>query len=229
MSTIHCRSFAIAATAILATAGSIAAQERPLGLLNEFEVRTLVARGEPVDNGRLLVHFNLLADRYAVEATRHLSMARSFGGNPNHSFAAGMSEHCKRIADLHTRSATTVRELAEYHRKLADGIPATLPRDGSRFQSGTGAPEPTDRELDRLAAKASTRTEHLELEEYFLTLAKRYITDANEHVTLALAYRGGRFAQAAVHHDHLANVARDAAKEATRAAGMHKQFSTIGR
>ena len=118
MSTIHCRSFAIAATAILATAGSIAAQERPLGLLNEFEVRTLVARGEPVD---------------------------------------------------------------------------------------------------------------LELEEYFLTLAKRYTTDANEHVTLALTYRGGRFAQAAVHYDRLANVARDAAKEATRAAGMHKQFSTIGR
>ena len=60
----------------------------------------------------------------------------------------------------------------------------------------------------RLAAKASTPAEHRALEEYFLTLAKRYTAEANEHVAMAQAYRGTRIAQAAVHHDRLGQVCR---------------------
>lgn len=67
------------------------------------------------------------------------------------------------------------------------------------------------------------------LEEYFLTLAKRYSAEANEHVTLSQTYRGTRIAQAAVHHDRLAGVARDAAKEATAAAEMHKGLAAVAR
>jgi hypothetical protein len=42
-----------------------------------------------------------------------------------------MSTHCKRLADLNTQFATTARELAVYHQKLAVGSSATRPSDGT--------------------------------------------------------------------------------------------------
>ena len=59
--------------------------------------------------------------------------------------------------------------------------------------------------------------------------AKRETAEANEHMALAQAYRGTRIAQAAVHHDRLAGLSRDAAKEATTAAEMHKQLAGLAR
>jgi hypothetical protein len=229
MKPVHVRSLALAAAALVALAGIATAQERPGGLLNTLEVRELVGRAEPADNARLAVHFTALADRYAAEAKRHISMSQGFVGNPNRNLGTGMSAHCKRLADLNTQEATTVRELVAYHEKLAAGTPATPPRDGARFQAGAGAPQPTEKELNAMAAKASTPAEHKALEEYFLTLAKRYTADANEHVTLAQTYRGTRIAQAAVIHDRLAGLARDSAKEATAAADMHKGLATVAR
>ena len=229
MRTVHLRPLAIAAAALVSLAGSIAAQDRPTALLNSLEVRQLVARAEPADHVRLTAHFYALGDRYTAEAKRHISMSQSFVGNPSRNLGTGMSAHCKRLADLNTQSATTVRELAVYHQKLASGASSTPPKDGARFQGGAGAPEPTSKDLDVLAAKANTPTEHRALEEYFLTLAKRYTTEANEHVTLAQTYRGTRIAQAAVHHDRLAGLSRDAAKEATAAAEMHKGLAGVAR
>ena len=229
MRTVHFRSFAIAVTAFLTVAAAVEAQERANGLLNTLEVRELVARAEPGDNARLSSHFTALAGRYAAEAKRHISMSQSFVGNPSRNLGTGMSAHCKQLADLNMQSATTLRELASYHEKLAAGAPATAPRDGARFQGGAGAPEPTEMELNALAAKANTPAEHRSLEEYFLTLAKRYTAEANEHVTLAQTYRGTRIAQAAVHHDRLAGLSRDAAKEANAAAAMHKQLASVAR
>ena len=229
MRTVRFRSLSLVATAVLTLAVSAAAQDRPSGLLNDLEVRQLVARAEPVDQAQLSAHFTALGDRYAAEAKRHISMSQSFVGNPSRNLGTGMSAHCKRLADLNAQSATTVRELAAYHAKLASGTPATPPRDAARFQSGAGAPEPTEKELNALAAKASTPAEHRGLEEYFMTLAKRYTAEANEHVALAQAYRGTRIAQAAVHHDRLAGLSRDGAKEATAAAEMHKQLANIAR
>ena len=229
MRTAYFRSMSLAAAAVLTLTASVAAQDRPSGLLNNLEVRQLVARAEPGDQAQLSAHFTALGDRYAAEAKRHISMSQSFIGNPSRNLGSGMSAHCKQLADLNTQSATTLRELAAYHTKLASGTPATQPRDGARFQAGAGAPEPTEKELNALAAKASTPAEHRGLEEYFLTLAKRYTAEANEHVALAQAYRGTRIAQAAVHHDRLAGLSRDGAKEATAAAEMHKQLAGIGR
>jgi hypothetical protein len=228
MRTVHFHSFVIAAV-VLTAAGTVAAQEKPNGLLNNLEVRQLVARAEPADNARLAVHFSALADRYTAEAKRHVSMSQSFVGNPSRNLGSGMSIHCKRLADLNTQSATTVRELAAYHNKVAAGTPATPPRDGARFQGGAGAPERSEKELNALAAKAGTPAEHTALEEYFLTVAKRYTAAADEHVALAQAYRGTRIAQAAVIQDRLAGLARDSAKEATTAADMHKQLANVAR
>jgi hypothetical protein len=219
---------AASATVTLATATGVTAQERPPGLLNTLDVRTLVARGDPVDNDRLFMHFRVLWDRYLTDAERHESMAHGFMGNPNRSIG-DVSAQCTHLAGLNRQSAETLRKLALYHKHLAEGTPATLPPGAARFQGGAGAPDPTEQELDALAAQARTRTDHLALEEYLRTVAGRHTRDANQQMTLALTYRGGRFAQAAVHHEHLANAARRAAAEARKAADLHRQLSTIGR
>lgn len=219
---------AVTAFVILAGGSSAAAQERPPGLLNTLEVRALVARGDPVDNDRLFVHFRVLWDRYLTEAERHDSLARSFMGNPNRTPGGDTREHCKQRATLNRQSAEIARELALYHKQLAEGITATLPTGAARFQGGAGAPDPTAQELDALAARARTRTDHLALAEYLRMVARRHTRDANEHMRQALTFRGGRLGQAAVHHENEAGAAREAAREATRTAELHRQLATIG-
>ena len=143
-----------------------------------------------------------------------------------------MSAHCKRLAVLNTESATAVRELATYHQKLAAGATATPPAAAARFEGTPGAPEPTEQQLSALATKASTPADHHDLEAYFLTLAKRYTADASDHTALARAYRGlprGNGTAQAAHCDRLVTVSREAAKEATAAAAMHKELAGVGR
>ena len=229
MRTVHFRSLSIAAIAVLTFAGSVAAQEKPLGLLNSLEVQQLVKRAEPGDNARLAAHFTALADRYSAEAKRHTSMAQSFVGNPSRNLGSGMSAHCKQIADLNTKSATELRELASYHQKLASGAAATPPTGSASFEGGAAARVPTDQELNALATKASTPSDHQALEEYFRTLAKRYTADATEHAATANTYRGTKIAQAAVHCDSLVRLSKEEAKEATAAADMHKQLAGVAR
>ena len=229
MNTLQIRSIALAALVLSAPAWGAAAQDKPAALLNALEVQQLVKRAEPGDNARLAAHFTALAERYTAEAKRHTSMAQSYVGNPSRNLGTGMSAHCKQLADLNTQSATALRELATDHQKLASGVTATRPAAGARFEGGEGAAAPTEQELDAMAAKASSPAEHRALEEYFLTLAKRYTADATEHATTANTYRGTKIAQAAVHCDNLVRLSRDAAKEATAAAEMHKQLASVGR
>ena len=88
---------------------------------------------------------------------------------------------------------------------------------------------PTAEALSALAAKATTPADHHALEEYFLTASKRYTAEANQHATMAQAYRGTRIAQAAVHCDRLVTLSKDSAKEATAAAAMHKELAGLAR
>ena len=229
MRTVHFRSLSIAAIAIVTFAGSVAAQEKPSGLLNSVEVQQLVKRAQPGDNARLAAHFTALADQYAAEARRHTSMAQSFAGNPSRTLGTGMSAHCKQLAELNTQAAAELRELATYHLKLAAGVTATPPAGAAPFEGGAGAPAPTGQELNAMAAKASTPADHRALEEYFVTLAKRHTAAATDHAATANTYRGTRIAQAAVHCDSLVRLSRDAAKEATAAAEMHKQLAGAAR
>jgi hypothetical protein len=225
MRTIY--SLSIAALTMLSVAGVSAAQDKT-PILNSLEVRQLVARGEPGDNTRLTAHFTALADRYTAEARRHTSMSTGFVGNPSRNLGAGMSTHCKRLADLNTQSADAARELAAYHGRLAGGGPATPPVGGAQLREGAGAPDPTTTELTALAAKASTATDHRLVEEYFLTLAKRYTGDADNHTATARAYRGlprNPGNAMAAHCDRLAQLSREAASEATKAAAEHKALS----
>ena len=125
MRTVHFRSLSIAAVAVLTFAGSVAAQEKPSGLLNSLEVQQLVKRAEPGDNARLAAHFTALADRYAAEAKRHTSMAHSSVGNPSRNLGTVMStpaehraleEYLLTLAKRHTADATEHATTANTYR-----------------------------------------------------------------------------------------------------------------
>jgi len=231
MRTINVHTLAAAALALLTVAGSASSQTPASQILNALEVQKLASSTDPADNARLGSHFAALADRYAAEAKRHTSMAQAFIGTPARRVAAtSAADHCKRLAQLNTESAKTLRELAAYHQGLAGGKPpAAAPKGGTRFQSGAGAPEPTDAQLADLAAKANTPADHHALEEYFQNSVKRYTAAANEHAAMAQAYRGTRIVQAAAHCDRLVTLSRDSVKEATAAAEMHKGLAGIAR
>jgi len=216
--------------ALITSAAAAVAQTSSPPILNALEVQNLVSSAEPADNLRLSAHFAALADRYAADARRHSAMAQAFTAAPTRQVAANnAADHCKRLASFNMQTADTLRELAAHHEKSAAGMPSTPPKGSARFQAGAGAPEPTDAELKTLAAQASTPAEHRALQEYFLTAAKRYRADANDHVAMAQAYRGTRIAQAAVHCDRLVSLLRDQEKEAIAAAEMHRQLARLAR
>ena len=193
-------------------------------------MQQLVKRAEPGDNARLAAHFAALADQYTAQAKRHTAMAQAFIGSPTRRTSANSAaDHCKRLAELNTQLASTLRELATHHEKLAGGAVSTTPPGSARFEGGAGAPAPTDEELRALAARVSTPADHRALEEYFVTAAKRYTADANEHETMAATYRGTRIASAAAHCDRLVTLSRDAAKEANAAAARHKDLAGVVR
>jgi hypothetical protein len=227
MRTFQFRTWSVAALAFVVLGGDVAsAQDKPSPILNTVEVRQLVARAEPGDHARLAEHFTALANRYVADAERHTSMERAFRSNPNRSLATDMPVHCKRLADLSTESATTLRELAAHHRKLATGAASTVPAEGARFESGAGAREPREADLSALAGTATTPADHRALQDYFLTLAKRYDSEADSHAAMATTYRGNsRLAGAAVHCDRLVRQTRAAEQEARAAAAMHGQLA----
>jgi hypothetical protein len=113
--------------------------------------------------------------------------------------------------------------LSAHFNALGDRYAAEAKRHASMSQSFVGNPSRA------LAAKASTPAEHHALEEYFRTLARRHEVDAKEHATFAGALRGTRIEHASISHSRLAELARDAAKEANEAAEMHKQLATVAR
>jgi hypothetical protein len=221
----------VATVAILATAGFAYAQT-PSGIVNSLEVKRLVTAGTPEANATLAKHFAALADKYTVEAATHTAMASAYTGNPNHSLGGSMGTHCKKLADLATASANTAREMVTYYNNLAAGAAAEAPKGAAAFNAGAGAPAPTTEEMKRLAASAHTPADHRALVEYFLTLAKQDTADAKEHAAQANIFRvsgqrrGSEFA--AMHCDSLAKLARDAAKEATASAELHRQLANVG-
>ena len=221
----------IGAAAMLALASPLAAQTSS-GVLNSLEVKRLVSEGTPAANATLAKHFAALADKYAAEAAAHTAMASAYSGNPNHSLSGTMGVHCKKLAELATDSAKTAREMVTYHTDLAAGAKPEPPKGASAFDVGKGAPAPTPDDVKRLAAAAHNPSDHHALEEYFLTLAKQKTAEANEHATMANTFRvsgqrrGSEFA--AMHCDSLAKLARDAAKEATASADLHRQLANVG-
>ena len=228
MRTIRIRALSLALFT-LTFVGVAAAEDKPSTVLNALEVRQLIAHGASSDHARLASHFAALAEQYTAEATRHTAMAQHSVGNPSRNLSStALSAHCQRLAELNTQSATVVRELAAYHQQRANGATPTAPADAAGFQRGAGAPAPNDQALSALAASAQTLADHQDLEGYFLTLAKRYSSEAGEHAAMARAYQGlprsTSGGATAVHCEQLARSLREAAKEATAAAVMHRNL-----
>jgi len=220
----------VAAVAIVGTA-ALAAAQAPSGVLNKLEVQKLVAAETAEASVALAGHFAALADRYTADAAKHKAMGQAYKASANRSVATSAADHCARLATLATESATAARELVKYHRDLAGGKAAVVPKGAAALQGGKGAPEPTADQLHQMAMAARTRADHLSLEEYFATLAKKNTAEAEDYVAVAKAYRAGARKgtyDPAVGFDHLAKLARDAAKEAAAAANLHKQLANIG-
>jgi hypothetical protein len=226
MRTIH---LGILVVALLSLPATHAAGQSS-SILNIVELQNLVASGTPGDNARLAAHFTALADQSASEATRHQTMATGFGINPNRQLGSQMAPHCNRLAKLSEEAAVALRELASHHTKLAAGVSSTAPANASAYQSGKGARVPTENDLKALAAKASTAADHRALMEYFSETTKRHTAAERDHVQMAQAYRGSaRFPWAGPHCDRMVALSRDAAKEATAAAAMHKDLAALPR
>jgi hypothetical protein len=220
----------VVAAGALLWAVSFAAAQTPAGVLNKLEVQTLVAAGTPEANATLARHFAALADGYAADAARHKDMAGAFTGNPNRG-VSNVASHCIRLAEIASGEANAAREMATYHEQLASGATAAAPRNAAIYQGGKGAPEPTAGELHHLAMMARTPADHHALQEYFATLAKKNVADAEKHAARAQPYRAGvrkSVGDPAAHCDHLVKLARDAAKTATEAATLHRQLANIG-
>jgi hypothetical protein len=217
--------------AILGFALGAAAQTAP-ALLNSVEVQRLVASTDPTAHARLRDHFTAVAATYDADARQHTAMAQGFAGNATHPIP-GMSEHCKRLADLATQEAATVKEIAAYHAQLAAGSAATVPKNAAPYEGGRGAPTPTEKQLRELAASSRTPADHRSLGEYYLTVARAQEAAATQHATMAQTYRAasnrqGSASDPAIHCDRMVMLSRAAAKEARAAEAQHRQLANVG-
>ena len=182
MRSIYFRGIVIGLLAIGAFAAHAVAQGTQAAILTNLEVRQLIARGDPADHVRLRGHFTALADQYEAEAKQHKAMAGAFIASPSVRVRAQSSaDHCKRLERLATESATTVRELAAHHGRLATGTPSTAPSNSARFEAGEGARVAWahEKEMHDLAANARTATDHRAIEEYFESIEKQYNAAVN--------------------------------------------------
>lgn len=218
---------AIAAVALMGAVTLAAADTPPV--LNKLEVQKLVAAGTPVASLRLAAHFKAVAARYDEDARQYRAAATAFRANANRSATTAALPWERRSA-LATEWAAAARELATYHVSLASGRAAIVPRGAAELQAGRGATEPTADELHKLALTARSRTDHLELEEYYQVVARRKAAEADYHVRMATGFAAGArngICDAAATRERLARVARKAAKTALEAAGRHRVLATV--
>ena len=219
------------ATVAFVGVSSLAAADSPSNVFHKLAVQKLVAAETPVANLALAAHFRAIADRYLEEAARHRATAAVYTVHSNRAVATSAGSHCEREAALATRWAAEARELAAYHVEHAAGRPAVLPMGATELWAGRGAPEPTPDQLHKLALLARTRSDHLELAEYFATVAKNAAATAQGRRRIATAYRAGirsSVYDVAFTWDHLARLANNEARKAEEAANRHKQLATNG-
>jgi hypothetical protein len=235
MKALFARSAVLLALTILAPSSELFAQAPAATLLTEAEVRQLIERADPADHGRLSAHFAALAQRYEADARRHEAMGRAFAGNPKlAAMATSQREHCRRLSTRNLESATTLRELAAHHAKLATGAPAEPPDRRDRSEQGAGVPVLSDEDLTRLAAGAATAADHRALAEYFASLAASYDQEANRSAAYAASWRARASkdpsaSRLATRWDRLSGQQRTSATEARAAAALHTQQAATER
>lgn len=189
--------------------------------LTSTEVQRAVEHPQPEDHARLRAHFLALSARHAADANRHKAFARSAAGVPRGAAAA----HHERLASLASESARVTAELAMHHQALAAGLASTAPWGGEAFEAGAGAPAvPSEQRLMELEARASTPSEHGQLREYYLILARQSEARTKDLRSMARMYRGLSRSNepAAAQCDRLAGLAARAAAEARAMAREHQ-------
>lgn len=152
-------------------------------VLNALQVRDLVDSADPAAHARLEMHFATLANAYANEAARQRAIAAALPGNPNH--WTGATLQMGRLARRNAVTATTLRQLAAHHARLADGRASRPPADAERFEDGEGATPPTRSELAAFSTGIRTHYGRRMLRHYFLALAREYEAGAQTHRRMA--------------------------------------------
>ena len=214
----------------MATAQTAAAQNASR-LLNTLEVQRLVAADTPEAHAALARHFIALVHTYRQEAARYTASANAYVGNPNHPADMNVSASRMRKAADATANANAARAVVAYHQLLSLGYTSRRPADAAAFDGGKGAPAPTAAEVERLVAAARTPQAHRELVEYFLVVARTETSHAEMYARTARMARvsGARNTEVvATRYDHLATIARDAARKADLAVELHRQLAAIG-
>lgn len=213
----------LAGFALLALTTTAVAQDRSR-LLTSIEVKALVTSSRPADQARLQDHFAALADKYTTDARRYRAMAHTMTGNPNHPPTVPPGARWNRAATQADDAASIARELSAHHGRLADGRSSQAPAGSERFESGEGAPAPTDVQLTELATAARTPAQHRSLAEYYTTLADSQTKAAKRYASFAQMYRaqvrkGG--GDPSIHFERLARQARESASHARAEATKH--------
>jgi hypothetical protein len=218
-------------TALAVAPAQTAAAQNAAGLLNTVNVQRLVVADTPDAHTALAKHFVALAAIYRADADRYSARAAAPGGNPNHPFAADTRERRMRQAEAAATASRTVRAVAAYHQILSIGGTSRRPAGAPAFDGGKGAPQPTLAELNELASAAATRSDRREVVEYFLVMARTETAKAEAYAQTARMTRvsGARNTEGiAARYEHLASVAREAARQANLAVELHRQLAAIG-
>ena len=226
---LHLRIFTLAALAV--TTAHPAAAQNTSGMLNVFEVQRLVVADTAEAHTALAKHFIALAGRYRVAASRYRALAIMSAGNPNHPVDTNTHQRRLRQADAAAAAQRTVRALAAYHQILSIGGSSRRPVGAAAFDGGRGALPATSAELKEIVAAARTGSAQRELVEYFVVVARTETANAEAYARAARMARvsGARTTEAlAGRYDHLARVAREAARQANVAAELHRQLAAIG-
>ena len=226
--------YAVVISGLLGLAASSSALSAAQDLRTTKEMEELVARAAtPAEHTALSTHFLDMAARYEADADAHVAMAADYrrnAVNANRRFG-DPGVHCDRIAQRAREAATTARELATLHERLATGGPASgakAPTKGPvlsmpkvRFPDLL-----TPKQAQELVASAKTPADHTTLSKHFVAEAARYKADADRHAAMAAGYRGsnrrGGLEAAAVHCDRLVEQVRDAATAARELATYHE-------
>jgi|SRR6185503_14846226 len=201
------------------------------GVLNRLEVQQLAAADTAEAHSALAKHFMALADAYTRAASRDTAFAKRYMGNPNHTTGIDIATSRLRKAEDANTEASTARAMAAYHLILSIGGSSRRPAGASAFDGGKGAPLPTRLDLDVLAVAARTPSAHREVAEHLLILARRETANAEAYTRTARTMRvsGARNTErVAARYEHLASLAREAARHANLAAELHRQLAAIG-
>lgn len=226
----HPSPVAIAILVVLGIPSAVKAQEPPSSVLSNVRVKQLVASATRPDHAQLRDHFATLAAKYAADARRNTDRARVAVGNPNRPQPLGAGARWVRLAELATESAEITRALAQHHERLAAGLPSTAPAGGARFEAGEGAPDPSDAELQELAGKARTPSDHMILADYSASVAERQAKAADRYVAKAQTSRASGLRRPlggdpAMEFERLARLSREAAAKARAAETEHRKLA----